>query len=213
MPKRKRNSENKVDLPHKVEVEDVESSTSASSSDERETFKSSDDESDVSGDQPKSDNAFNPPAKPFCLIREVATRIKGALFSENPKEDPVRRIVVPFDKIVFANSLAAKGCIQHEVGISKKIYYTIPHLPDFNHIFGERWYIRGINAAGDFHFVIPGTVQFYLKQNKRKVDYQLQKDGQLLKKYFGTGFQLVFTFVRGDGNMLQWNDVLKQCEL
>ena len=200
-------SENEADLH---EVGDVENSrfrrySSDSSSDDREEMLESSDE--------ETDAAVNMPAKPFSLLEEVATRIKGALFS-NLKGDPVCRIVMPFDKILFEKSLAVRGSMQYEqLQAGKSKLYAIPHLSHFNDIFGERWYIRGINVAGDFCYVIPGTAKFYLNQNRRKVDYQLQKDGKLEKTYVETGFELVFSFVRGDGNMLQWENVLKQCEL
>jgi len=212
-------SENEAD-PYGVEDEEssrvrsTRYNSDSSSDDTEEMLELSDEETDFSDDQPVPDAAVSIPAKPFSLLEEVAARIKGALFS-NLKGDPVCRVVMPFDKILFDKSLAVRGSIQHEqlqAGKSK-LYYAIPHLMNYNDIFGERWYIRGINAAGDFCYVIPGTAKFYLIQNRRKIDYQLQKDGKLQKKYIEMGFELVFSFVRGDGNMLQWENVLKQCEL
>ena len=56
-----------------------------------------------------------------------------------------------------------------------------------------RWYIRGINSAGDFCYVEPGTVMFYLKFVKLKHDFQMKEDGTLTKRYFGVKSQLVFS--------------------
>ena len=39
--------------------------------------------------------------------------------------------------------------------------------------------------AGDFCYIEPGTVRFYLKLAKQKVDYQIQQDGSIKMQYFG----------------------------
>ena len=78
---------------------------------------------------------------------------------------------------------------------------------------GNRWYIRGINTAGDFCYVTPGTVKFYLKHCKGKIDYQMQADGTLTKSLYDQGlYHLIFQFIRGDGTCSQWNSVLKSCQ-
>ena len=196
------------------DLEDVESSKEGHSSDfdEESGLESSDEEINASDGSTVCDSPGDS-CKRFCLLEEITAKIKWAL-SSSLKGDPVCRIVMPFDKILFQDSLAVRGSKEYEHKARRseaREVYTIPHLQHFNEVFGERWYIRGLNRAGDFCYVIPGTVSFYLRQTKRGVDYQLQKDGTLQKTYFGKGFQLVFSFVRGDGNVLQWNEVLKQC--
>ena len=52
----------------------------------------------------------------------------------------------------------------------------------FDNILGDRRYIRGLNLEGDFYFIIPGSVKFYLKHYKGKMDFQMQSDGTVLKK-------------------------------
>ena len=64
--------------------------------------------------------------------------------------------------------------------------------------------------VGDFCYVMHNTVRFYLKYNGGKIDYQLLNDGSMVKQYFGKGYHLVFSFVRGDGVCAQWHDVLKK---
>ena len=74
--------------------------------------------------------------------------------------------------------------------------------------WGKRWYIRGINEAGDLCYIEPGTVSFYLKQSKPRPDFQLTNDGTLVKHFFGKQNQLIFQFVQSDG---QWDSVLQSC--
>ena len=79
-------------------------------------------------------------------------------------------------------------------------------------ILGQRWYIWGLNSSGDFCYVKPNTVEFYLKHMSGKTEYQLLSDGTLSKNIFGAGCCLVFSFVRDDGTLHQWNTVLEQCK-
>ena len=149
----------------------------------------------------------------FCLLQELAVRIKQSLISSR-KGNPVCHIVMSFDKIFF-DSLAVRGALQSKAGRSSRVHtrqvYTIPHMKHFEDLLGARWYIRGLNMAGDFCFVTPSTVEFYLRETKGKVDYQLESDGSMRQFYFGKGCQLVFSFVRGDGILRQWNDIIRLC--
>ena len=100
-----------------------------------------------------------------------------------------------FDTIYF------DGLIEQSKPVSKSRcskcqLYTMPNLSILDDILGHGWYVRGINTAGDFCFVTPGTVMFHLKHNKCKVDYQMQANGHLRKNLFGEGYQLIFQFVR-----------------
>ena len=61
---------------------------------------------------------------------------------------------------------------------------------------------------GDFCYVEPGTVRFHLKLLKLKPDFQLKEDGTLTKRYFGVRNQLVFQFIRSDG---QYLTTVEQC--
>ena len=70
--------------------------------------------------------------------------------------------------------------------------------------------ISGLNSSADFCYVKPSTVEFYLKHLSGKTDYQFSSDGTLRKNKFGAGYCLVFSFVREDGTLHQWNAVLEQ---
>lgn len=163
------------------------------------------------GDDPDSgDEDFDIQClKQFSLYEELAYRIKSLLVSHR-KGDPLCCISMTFDTIFF-DGLIRRGTA---VSAPKKQLrkYTLSSLTKLEDILGHRWYIRGLNVAGDFCYVKPGTVSYYLKYSKGKVDYQLKQDGTLDTAVFGQGHLLIFKFVREDGTASQWNDVLKLCQ-
>ena len=96
----------------------------------------------------------------FCLYDDLRSRIKSLLLSHR-KGDPVCHIrsfnAIEVDGLIRQSKLANPT---H----SKKQVYTLPTLSKLDDILGSRWYIRGINEAGDFCFVPPGTVNFHLRK-------------------------------------------------
>ena len=146
----------------------------------------------------------------FCLFQELALRIKSLLNSSR-KGDPICRSVMPFDALSF-DSLIIRSRPLPKAGLnSRRQVYTIASMIKLEDLLGERWYIRGLNLTGDFCFVTPGSVKFYLKYNKGRIDYQMQDDGTMLKKIYGKGCQLIFSFVCGDGTSAQWSETIKKC--
>jgi len=143
----------------------------------------------------------------FCLFEELASKIKSQLFSSR-KGNPLCNIVVTFDSVHF-DSLAVRGT-KREVKGNREVY-SLPSLTKLDDLLGDRWYIRGINSAGDFCYVEPGTVRFYLKKVKPRPDFQMRDDGTLVQYGFGATSHLVFQFVRSDGMLRQWSNVLQSC--
>jgi len=115
---------------------------------------------------------------------------------------------MPFDEVSF-DSLLIRSKALPKAGLRK--IYTVVNMAKFDDILGDCWYIRGLNLEEDFCFIIPGSVKFYLKHYKGKVDFQIQSDGTVLKKTYGKGCKLIFSFVRGDGISTQWNKVITKC--
>lgn len=144
----------------------------------------------------------------FCLYKELRDRIKSILCAKR-KGDPVCAIVMPFDKVFF-EGLLRRG--EKTNGQRNREVYQLSSLTKLDDILGERWYIRGLNVAGDFCYIKPRTVKYYLKHGRQKVDYQMQNDGLITKHTFGRNCQLCFHFVRGDGTAGEWNHVLKSCQ-
>lgn len=147
------------------------------------------------------------PSQQFCLYNELAFKIKSLLISSR-KADPQCKIIMTFDKLCY------DGLLYRGVAVKKhgcKEIYTVISLNKLD-ILGERWYIRGINVAGDFSFVKPGSVRYFLKCCQGQKDYQIQSDGSLKMFNFGTRYQLTFSFIREDGTLPQWYTTLKLCQ-
>ena len=150
--------------------------------------------------------------KQFCLYDELRSRIKSLLLSYR-KGDPVCHISMSFDAIYFDGLIRQSELLATPPHLhSKKQVYTLPTLSKLDDILGSRWYIRGINEAGDFCLVTPGTVKFHLRKKRSRDDFQMQSDGELSRIVFDEGCQLIFQFVRGDGTCSQWSRVLKSCQ-
>ena len=151
---------------------------------------------------------FQPIKAPkFCLFEELSRRIKAQLYS-NRKGNPVCSIILSFDRYHF-DSLSIRASKKEVKG--KREVYSLPVLSRLNDLLGPRWFIRGINAAGDFCYIEPGTVSFYLKKTKGIAEYQMKDDGTLVNYGGGETTQLVFQFVRNDGTCRQWSEILQSC--
>ena len=147
--------------------------------------------------------------KPFNLYKELASKIKSSLMSSR-RRDPVCRVELGFDAIYF-EGLVKRARLITKSRLSTWQTYSIDKFAKLEDLLGRRWYIRGLNLAGDFCYVKPGTVIFYLMKQKVHADYQLEEDGTIKKYLFGGGYQLVFKFVRGDGTHTQWDSVRRLC--
>lgn len=147
--------------------------------------------------------------KPLNLYKELASKIKSSLISSR-RRDPVCRVELGFDAIYF-EGLVKRARLITKSRQSTRQTYSIDKFSKLEEILGRRWYIRGLNLAGDFCYVKPGSVIFYLMKRKVRVDYQLEEDGTIKKYPFGGGYQLVFKFVRGDGIHTQWDSVRRSC--
>lgn len=101
----------------------------------------------------------------FCLYDELRSRIKSLLSSQR-KADPVCHISMSFDTIYF-EGLIRRSKILPTSQRSKKQVNTLPTLSKLDDILGSRWYIRGINEAGDFCFITPGSQVSLKKQAKQ----------------------------------------------
>ena len=146
----------------------------------------------------------------FCLYKELAYRIKALLCSSR-KRNPICRVIMSFD-IVYYEGLIRRGTKQLTTRQRKRDVYRLSTLTKLDDLLGERWYIRGINTNGDFCYIQPGSVKYYLKSCKKKLEYQMQADGTINKYLFGGQCQLIFQFICNDGILTQWNRVLKSCQ-
>ena len=113
------------------------------------------------------------------LYDELGYQIKCCLMSDR-KRDPLCRISMSSDTL-YLDGLAMRGTV-----VKGAKYYTITKFSSFDDILGYRWFIRGPNSAGDFCYIKPKTVRFYLKKTRR-VDYQLKDT--LTKHFVGASLQ------------------------
>ena len=108
----------------------------------------------------------------FCLFEELVSQIKFSLVFSR-KGDPVCSIVISFDTLHF------EALIQRSTSNGGKLeVYGLSSLSKLD-LLGEQWYVRGINSAGDFCYIEPGTVKFFLKCQCQKLDFQQQDDGTM----------------------------------
>ena len=115
---------------------------------------------------------------------------------------------MPFDTVHF-DGLIRRGVLDKQS--KKQGMYLLTALTKLDDILGERWYIRGLNTAGDFCYVQPETVRYQLQFHRGKLDYQLLDDGTLKQCKYGIRYQLIFRFVRNDATSSQWSNILKLC--
>jgi len=140
----------------------------------------------------------------MTVFNDLVYRVKSLLTS-NRKGDPTCRIVMPFDQVSFD---ALSLCCTLVNRAAKLPVYRVPDMLKLNDLLGDRWYIRGLNPAGDFCYIVHDTIKLYLKQAKGKPDYQWRDDGTIVKSYFGAHLQLMLSFVRGDGVASQWSEIV-----
>ena len=102
-----------------------------------------------------------------------------------------------FDYEIYNRDMKSLGQLKEMKGGNE--IYSIVHYGDLDAVLGPKWFIRGLNDAGDFCYIILNTARFYLRKKLPLIDYQPHEDGQIRKMVYSQGYSLVFTFVRGDG--------------
>ena len=61
---------------------------------------------------------------------------------------------MPYCNVIGFDFLVIRGTV-----LPKQVY-TLSHMTQFDNLLGGRWYLRGLNATGDFCFVTHGLVLF-----------------------------------------------------
>ena len=155
---------------------------------------------DMSESQPS--HLLSPNHSPY---EELALLIKSSLQSSR-KGNPEVKLAMNFDKVQFDGGIRQLGTLKTDKRGIKK--YSIRRYSDLEFLLGRKWFIRGINENGDFCYVVLDTVRFYLSDKMPLADYHPTEDGSKFKKklYF-RGYNLVFSFVRGDGVASNFNQI------
>ena len=98
----------------------------------------------------------------FCLFEELACSIKSSLFSGR-KGDPLCSIDMNFDCLHF-EALVRQGIRK---GKGKREVYSLSSLSKLDDLLGERWYVRGLNIAGDFCYIEVSKAESGLSNSTR----------------------------------------------
>ena len=104
---------------------------------------------------------------------------------------------MPFDEQIFTEGLASLGYINCTNRCIAR--YKITRYSDLNELLGKGWHFRGLNSIGDYCFVVPDTVEYYLCNRRPIVHFIPDSNGSPMKVCTPQGFMLHFTFVRGNG--------------
>ena len=118
--------------------------------------------------------------------------VKRKLYSGR-KYDPEIRIEIPVEEDVFEVSIAARARRKR----NKQVYRICNH--DLDTFLGVKWDGWILNANGDYAYVTEGTVRFCFTERNPIIEYKLI-GGKYVRSEIEDDHQLVFTFVRGDGN-------------
>ena len=70
---------------------------------------------------------------------------------------------------------------------------------------GLKWNERILNPAGDFAYVIPGTIKCWLGQRSPITEYKIIGE-EHVKSEIKNSFFITFQFVRGDGNRNNYHE-------
>jgi hypothetical protein len=114
----------------------------------------------------------------FSLYDRLASKIKNSLRSPR-KSSPEVRIDMDFDYEIYNRDMKSLGQLKEMKGGNE--IYSIVHYGDLDAVLGPKWFIRGLNDAGDFCYTILNTVRFYLRKKLPLTDYQPHEDGQIRK--------------------------------
>lgn len=134
------------------------------------------------------------------LINKLRRETKRKLYSSR-KEDPNVRIEIDVYEDVYCAILAN---LTNGVMERGRLVYHLPSNRLLDSILGPKWDKRIFNCNGDFAYVVEGTVKFWLGKKSPITEYKIIGNGKLLTCVIEDTTQLVFTFVRGDGNRFQY---------
>ena len=126
---------------------------------------------------------------------QISREIKKKLWSGR-REDPEISIDLNVDQDVFMEGLgsALPGIIQRG-----KMVYQVKSNRMLDPFLGVKWDERILNPAGDFAYVIPGTIKYWMGQRNPITEYKIIGE-RYIKSEIENSYFITFQFVRGDGN-------------
>lgn len=103
-----------------------------------------------------------------AFYERVYREIERKLYSRR-REDPEIRIEIPVDKDVFNESL---GRITSKSYQKNKLIYKVFSNETLDCYVGTKWNERIMNENGDFAYVVPGTLRFWLTKRNPIVEFK-----------------------------------------
>lgn len=132
---------------------------------------------------------------------KLYTEVKRKLYSGR-RDDVNVRIEVDVDEDVFIHIL---GNLLPGVKERGRIVYHLQSNRLLDAVIGLKWDERIFNTNGDFAYVIEKTTTFWLSKKSSVVEFKVLGDGKYIQSEIEDTYQVIFTFVRGDGNRTQYN--------
>ena len=132
----------------------------------------------------------------FDLHQELAVKVKSSLLGGR-KSNPAVKITMSYDLDTFNEGLGRCGYVTKTVRGVK--HYKIQQYNELDHILGPNWHYRGINAAGDFCYVVPESIEYYLNRHRGIVHYVPDENCKPVRTIMPHGYSLTFKYVRADG--------------
>lgn len=140
---------------------------------------------------------------PNFSLSTLACAIKKRLTPS--RDDPAIRIQLPFKK--------EDSDLLLQNGVQCDRQYKLEHYSDLSDLLGEDWHYRVVNTRGDFSFVVLETVRFHMYTPKPILEYTTKLMHSKLNYtpvYTEQETQLIFSFVRRDGNHHRLKTFLSQ---
>lgn len=120
------------------------------------------------------------------------------------REDPEARIEIQVDDDVFNTSLGRITSKQYQ---RNKLIYEVLSDETLDFYIATKWNERIMNENSDFTYVVPGTLRFWLTKRNPIVKFKLIGHKYVTSE-IEDGHQVIFTFVRGDGNRCGYKNMV-----
>ena len=134
----------------------------------------------------------------LLFLEQLKTTIKENLHGQR-KVDSIINIEVPVPQNTFSE-LSCLGCESEK----NKSHFILESLSMFNDILGEGWDKRIFNQQGDFAYVVPNTVTFWLKERQPLEDFTPEGNIKIVHR----GFCFRMQFARGIGNRFDYQQLI-----
>ena len=143
--------------------------------------------------QPSSQSLYD---RREIFLQALSRNVKRSLFSSE-EESPEINLELPVDQDVYKETLASIGKTS-QYGRNRSV--TLVSNEELGTLLGQSWSERIENKNGDFSYVINGTVRYWMKSPSPTREFKLYGE-TFLESHLENAPMLVFTFVRGDGNL------------